>query len=268
MMREKRCLILGKRARRIVATATAFTFLCHNFAWAVCADGSTFPAGGFAAGQLPVTIWSPGLSGDGSVFVPDISVFEHNDPGQPRTGGGHNWVFDVNSFCKAIDVGPAGGAPTSWTVSFPPPPSPVPPTLPTVECFGLSTPGGGPAVPMFATIGQGETITPTCDPTLLSQAGAPNPANNRLNQLGCAISHGVATTPQTATTFLFVAVVPPLGLKQFAQSGLFVVQLVNVPSPVAIGGEAGKTVGAFDYYSDIPGGQKLTSAAISPDGMF
>ena len=38
---------LSKRARRIVATATAFTFLCQNFAWAVCADGSTFPAGGF-----------------------------------------------------------------------------------------------------------------------------------------------------------------------------------------------------------------------------
>jgi hypothetical protein len=101
---------------------------------------------------------------------------------------------------------------------------------------------------------------------LLSQAGAPNPANTRLNQLGCAISHGVATTPQTATTFLFVAVIPTL--QRLPQSGLFVVQLVNVPSPVVIGGEAGKTVGAFDYYSDIPGGQNLTSAAVSPDGMF
>src|SRR5215471_5606901 len=171
MMREKRDLILGKRARRIVATATAFTFLCQNFAWAVCVDGSTFPAGGFVSGQPPVVIWSPGVNGDGSVFVPDVSVFEHNDPNQPRTGGGHNWVFDVNSFCKAIDIGPAGGAPTAWTVSFPPPP-PVPPTLPTVECFGLST-GGGPAVFTYATIGQGETITPTCNPGLLSQAGAP-----------------------------------------------------------------------------------------------
>jgi len=38
MMREKRDLILGKRARRIVATATAFTFLCQNFAWAVCPE--------------------------------------------------------------------------------------------------------------------------------------------------------------------------------------------------------------------------------------
>src|SRR5215468_5965455 len=254
MMREKRCLILGKRARRIVATATAFTFLCQNFAWAVCADGSTFPAGGFAAGQLPVTIWSPGLSGDGSVFVPDISVFEHNDPGQPRTGGGHNWVFDVNTFCKAIDVGPAGGAPTAWKVTFPP-------SLPSTECFGLS----GPGPVASATIGQGETITPTCDPTLLSQAGAPNPANTRLNQLGCAISHGVATTPQTATTFLFVAVIPTVRLPQ---SGLFVVQLVNAPPSPVIGGEAGKIVGGFDYYSDIPGGQNLTSAAVSPDGMF
>jgi hypothetical protein len=245
----------------VVATATAFTFLCQNFAWAVCADGSTFPAGGFVVGQPPVTIWSSSISGDGSVFVPDISVFEHNDPGQPQTGGGHNWVFDVNSFCKAIDVGPGGGAPTSWTVT-------IPPALPSTECFGLTTPPIGPAAGTAATIGQGETITPTCDPTLLSQAGAPNPANTRLNQLGCAISHGVATTPQTATTFLFAAVIP--SLQRLPQSGLFVVQLVNAPAPASpiIGGEAGKIVGAFDYYSDIPGGQKLTSAAISRDGMF
>jgi len=104
---------------------------------------------------------------------------------------------------------------------------------------------------------------------LLSQAGAPNPANTRLNQLGCAISRGVATTPQTATTFLFVAVIPSTLLdRTFSQSGLFVVQLVNVPSPIVIGGEAGKTVGAFDFYSDIPAGKNLTSAAVSPDGMF
>src|SRR5215471_2828903 len=254
MMREKCRAVPGKRVRRVVATATAFTFLCQNFAWAVCADGSTLPAGGFVAGSPPVTIWSPGLSGEGSVFVPDISVFEHNDPDQPRTGGGHNWVFDVNTFCKAIDVGPAGGAPTAWKVTFPP-------SLPSTECFGLS----GPGPVASATIGQGETITPTCDPTLLSQAGAPNPANTRLNQLGCAISHGVATTPQTATTFLFVAVIPTVRLPQ---SGLFVVQLVNAPPSPVIGGEAGKIVGGFDYYSDIPGGQNLTSAAVSPDGMF
>ena len=129
-MREKGHAMLGKRARRMVATATAFTFFCQNFAWAVCADGTTFPPGGFVAGHPPVTIWSPGLTGDGSVFVPDNSVFEHNDPGQPVTGGGHNWVFDVNSFCKAIDIGPAGGTPTAWTVSFPPIDIP-PPTVPS-----------------------------------------------------------------------------------------------------------------------------------------
>src|SRR5215472_7028485 len=250
MMREKRCLILGKRARRIVATATAFTFLCQNFAWAVCADGSTLPAGGFVAGSPPVTIWSPGLSGDGSVFVPDISVFEHNDPGQPRTGGGHNWVFDVNTFCKAIDVGPAGGAPTAWKVTFPP-------SLPSTECFGLS----GPGPVASATIGQGETITPTCDPTLLSQAGAPNPANTRLNQLGCAISHGVATTPQTATTFLFV-----IGTNN-SFANLFMVALTNVANPV-VGGDAGKIVSSQSWYSDIPNQPLLTNAAVSPDGMF
>ena len=48
---------------------------------------------------------------------------------------------------------------------------------------------------------QGDVITPTCNPALL----APNPANTYLNQLGCSISHGQATTPQTATSFLFMA---------------------------------------------------------------
>jgi hypothetical protein len=241
---------LRKRTRHVVATATAFTFLCQNFAWAVCADGSTFPAGGFVAGQLPVTIWSSGIftGTAGSIFVPDNSVFEHNNPAEPLTGGGHNWVFDQgSSLCKAIDVGPAGGTPTGWTI----------PPANTADCIILPTPGiGVPDIPY-----QGEAITPNCDPALLSQPGAPNPANTRLNQLGCAISHGVATTPQSATTYMFVA---------GARSGLFAVPLVNVPNPV-VGGDAGKAVDpgyTFTPYSDIPGGQKLDTAAVSPDGMF
>jgi hypothetical protein len=243
----------------MVATATAFTFLCQNFAWAVCADGSTFPAGGFVASQPPVTIWSPGFTGNSSVFVPDISVFEHNDPSQPVTGGGHNWVYGTGSgFCKAIDVRPAGGTPTAWGVLSPPPLIVPPGPVPSLDCLLLATvkngtfvsfPGDNPL--------PGQTITPTCNPALLSQSGASNPANTRLNQLGCAISHGVATTPQTAITFLFVAGV---------NSGLFVVQLFNV-DPV-IGGDAGKVIASLDYYSDIPAGQKLTNGAVSPDGMF
>jgi hypothetical protein len=57
--REKGYTILGKRARRMVAAATAVTFLGQNFAWAVCADGMTFPPGGFVAGQPPAVNWSP-----------------------------------------------------------------------------------------------------------------------------------------------------------------------------------------------------------------
>src|SRR5215471_21676389 len=181
---------LRKRTRHVVATATAFTFLCQNFAWAVCADGSTFPPGGFVNGQPPTSIWSPGMftATAGSIFVPDNSVFEQNDPAQPLTGGGHNWVFDQGSgFCKAIDTGPPGGTPTGWTT-------------PPADCTFLTIGIGAIDIPY-----QGQAVTPTCNPALLSQPGSPNPANTRANQLGCAISHGVATTPQSATTYMFVA---------------------------------------------------------------
>jgi hypothetical protein len=83
---------LIKRVRRVIATVIALTFLCQNFAWAVCADGSTFPPGGFVRGQPPAANWSPGIftGTAGSIFVPDNSVSENNDPTQPLTGGGHN----------------------------------------------------------------------------------------------------------------------------------------------------------------------------------
>jgi len=47
---------------------------------------------------------------------------------------------------------------------------------------------------------------------------------------------------------------------------MFVVPLDNIP-PQA-GGPAGKSPTGHDFYSGIPLGQKLTSAAISPDGKF
>jgi hypothetical protein len=251
---------LSKRTRRVVAAATAFTFLCQNLAWAVCADGSTFPPGGFVNGQPPAAIWSPNtFTGTaGSIFVPDNSVFEQNDPAQPLTGGGHNWAFDQGSTtCKETDTGPAGGTPTAWAI----------PNNLEVDCLLLPILRNGILVSGVSDIPyQGATITPTCNPALLSQPGAPNPANTRLNQLGCAISHGAATTPQSAAAFLFVTGI---------NSGLWAVPLVNVTSPVA-GGEAGKIIDATalsvtsprGYYSDIPQGQKLTNAAVSPDGMF
>ena len=52
------------------------------------------------------------------------------------------------------------------------------------------------------------------------------------------------------------------------KGGLFSVPLSNVPNPV-VGGSAGKVISTFvNFYSDIPLGQKLTNAAVSPDGMF
>ena len=98
----------------------------------------------------------------------------------------------------------------------------------------------------------------------LSQPNAINLNNTYFNQLGCSISavqnNGVPTanTPQTATTYLFVA-----GIK----GGLFSIPLNNVRNAV-VGGIAGKSVGPQHYYSDIPEGQKMTNAAVSPDGMF
>src|SRR5499427_6933795 len=250
MMRTQDVIDPGNRKRRIIATAIAFTFLCQNFAWAVCADGTTFPPGGFAFPQPPTANWSPGIfSGStGSIFVPDNSVFEHNNPAEPVTGGGHNWVFDQGpTLCKAIDIGPAGGTPTGWTL----------PSFNPTDCIILPTPGiGAPDIPY-----QGEAITPICNPALLSQPGAPNPANTRLNQLGCAISHGVATTPQSAATFLFVAGIN----SSFAT--LFMVELTNVANPV-VGGSAGKIFSSEAWYSGIPNQGLLTNAAVSPDGMF
>jgi hypothetical protein len=251
MISDKDCTNLAKRARRVVALAAASTFLCQNFAWAVCADGSTFPPGGFVYGQPPAVNWSPGIfTGTAeSIFIPDNSVFEHNDPGQPVTGGGHNWAFDQGSAtCKETDTGPGGGTPTAWAI----------PSNAGVDCILLPIIQNGIIVSFGDIPFQGQAITPTCNPALLSQPGAPNLANTRLNQLGCAISHGIATTPQSAATFLFVAGI---------HSGLFVVRLENVANPVT-GGDAGKAVVSIDYYSDIPAGQKLTNGAVSSDGMF
>ncbi|HMA71441.1 MAG TPA: hypothetical protein VKP67_08140 [Xanthobacteraceae bacterium] len=259
MIRNRCDANVSTRARRIVAAATAFTFFCQNFAWAVCADGTTFPALGFVNSQPPAANWSPGVftGTAGSIFVPDNSVFENNDPTQPLTGGGHNWAFDQGTTtCKETDVGPAGGTPTARAIPLSNPTNCL--LLPVIT--GTT---GNPPLPIIKSISdvpfQGQTITPTCDPTLLSQPGAPNLANTRFNQLGCAISHGAATSPQTAITFLFVA-----GIK----GGLFSVQLSNAPNPV-VGGPAGKVISAFpNFYSDIPLGQKLTNAAVSPDGVF
>src|SRR5215813_9639117 len=94
---------LRARVRCAVALLGALTLpLLQTAAWANCADGSTFPANGYVIGQPPVptaATWSPHVftGTAGSVFVPDLSTHENNDPSQPFTGGGHNWVFDQGS---------------------------------------------------------------------------------------------------------------------------------------------------------------------------
>jgi hypothetical protein len=258
-MRTKRETIAVVRPRlnwrrTLLASTAALSLGAQNTAWAVCSDGSTFPTGGFVIGsaQFPVASnWSPNgfTEPAGSLFIPDSSVNEHNDPVLPLTGGGHNWVFDQGTtLCKVTDTGPGGAVATGWAI--PPNSSNNCVFLPIIQNGRVTNFGDIPY--------QGDVITPTCDPTLLSAPGAPNPANTYFNQLGCSISQGVATTPQTATSFLFVT-----GIK----SGLFSVRLDNAFNPT-VGGDSGKTVGLTDFFSAIKGNQQLTSAAVSKDGRL
>jgi hypothetical protein len=274
MIKQREGANLSKRSRHVVATATALTFLCQNFAWAACADGSTFPTNGFVFGQPPAAVWSQNLfvvRPAGAIFVPDNSVFEHNDPTQPLTGGGHNWVFNnedlplttpittSTTLCKMIDIGPAGGTPTAWAL-------PSPAEAACIFLPAITGSSGNPPVPIikgFTDVPyQGDAVTPTCDVTQYVGnnpfVGPALPTNTYFNHLGCSISHGAATTPQTATTYLFVAGI---------SGGLFVVPLTNAASPVA-GGPAGKMPGSPDWFGQIPLGQKLTNATVSPDGQF
>jgi len=243
-----------RRIRRIAATTTALTFMLQNFAWAVCNDGTNFPPGGFtAAGAVN---WSPlTFTGTlGSAWVPDVSVNEHNNPGEPRTLGGHDWVFDQGSTtCKMVDAGGASGPPLSWSI---PPVNGtdcvILPILRNVANFLV--------VVNFGDIPQhGTTLTPTCDPTILA-----SPSNTYFNQLGCALvrqatGRVTSTTPETAATFLFTA-----GIK----TGLFAYPLTNFPVSIA-GFEAGKISGiGFTVYEQVPQGQKLDWSVITPDGQY
>ena len=159
----------------------------------MCSDGGTLPASGFAAGVAPAANWSPHVftGTTGSLFIPDVSVNESNAATQPLTGGGHNWVFDQGSaLCKETDVGAANGATTAWAAR---------PVFAT-DCVILPIIRGARVTGIGDLPVQGDVITPTCDPAILASG-----ANTAFNQLGCAISHGVATTAQTAASFLFVA---------------------------------------------------------------
>jgi hypothetical protein len=247
---------LRSRWRRTLLASTAALWLgAQNVAWATCSDGTAFPAGGFVAGSaaLPtLSNWSTNIftGSQGSIFIPDASVNEANDPSKPLTGGGHNWVFDQgSSLCKETDTGGPGAVATGWTIPF---------AFTVTGCVVLPVVTNGKIGNLGDVPYQGEAITPTCEPTLLSTATVPNPANTYLNQLGCSIYHGVKTDAQHATTYMFVA-----GIK----GGLFSVALNNISNPT-IGGDAGKAVGAANYYSAIPVGQQLTNAAVSNDGQI
>ena len=77
------------------------------------------PQGGFVVGRDPQVLtaanWSAAIftAPAGSLFIPDTSVTEFNDPAQPLTGGGHNWVFDQGSTLlqKETEPGPAAPLP-------------------------------------------------------------------------------------------------------------------------------------------------------------
>jgi len=250
----------SKHLRQIAALAIASTFLTQNFAWAVCSDGLPMPPGinGYQHALLPPTLqnMAPGIftGTAGSVFVPDNSTFEGNNPATGTlTSGGHNWQFDQGSTtCKAANVGTPGEPATSWS---------IPPNT-TTDCFVLPIVKAG----RFTNFGNipltGQAIVPICDPTKLSAVGAPNPLNTRLNQIGCSISqlfNGVVTANDvhTAPAFIFVAGI---------QGGLFAEELGNTPNESP--GDAGRVVASIRYYSDLPEGLKQTNAAVSPDGHF
>src|ERR1700760_1038980 len=254
----------SNRRRVMIAATTALSLLAQNAAWAAttCTDGSTFPAGGFLVGSANLqgspNNWTEGVftGSFGSVFVPDSSVNENNDPAQPLTKGGHNWVFDQGStLCRVNDTGPAGAVATGWNL----------PPASSAHCVLLPIIKNGVVTNIGDIPGQGMAITPTCDPTILASS-----ANTYFNQLGCAISYAdngpdatgkpKATTSQTATSFIFA-----VGIK----SGLFQIPLKNAAT-TAVGTPAGKFAVGQNFYSTNANtilGSKPTSAAISPDGM-
>src|SRR5215475_7808041 len=308
----------GRRLRRVTAVAIASTFLTQNFAWAICSDGTSFPAGdqGFVNGTLPPSLqnMSPFIftGTAGSVFIPDNLTFENNDPvngtstvalngsgiaGLPVAAvGGHNWQFDQGSTtCKATNTGVAGGAASGWS---------IPPNT-TTDCFvlpavkidaGTATGGGGAGggggtggggtggggtggggggtttggqiiFQNFGTVPlTSQAIVTTCDPTALPTAPlTPNPANTRLNQLGCSIAQldtgAFAARDQT--------VAPAYMATASIRGGLFMQRLDVTPNTIV--GDSGRVISELIFFADtvgIPIGTKLTNAMVSPDGHY
>jgi hypothetical protein len=285
--------IAGQRIRRVAAIAVASTFLTQNFAWAVCSDGTTFPAGnqGFVYSTLNTV--APSLANmspftftdtTGSVFIPDNSSFENNDPtnvstiakngsgiaGLPVAAvGGHNWVFDQGTTtCKAKSQGSGnpplppipGQAPAGWGI----------PLNTTTDCFVLPVVRLLNGQIIFTGFGvvplTNQAIVTTCDPTALpTVALTPNPRNTRLNQLGCSISQidtGTFTARDQTTAPAYMATASIKG-------GLFMLRLDNTPNNVV--GDSGRVISELIVFADtagIPLTTPLTNAMVSPDGHY
>jgi hypothetical protein len=156
------------------------------------------------------------------------------------------------------DAGVGGAAATGWIL----------PPVSSTDCIELPIIRNG----AFTNIGgipwEGQAITPTCNPALLSTATTPNPANTYANQLGCAIEqakHGVdpatgqprATTLQTADSYMGVGDI---------RGGVFAYQLIDSGN-TAVGTESGKTVGALNWYSHITD-QLVDTVSWALDGHF
>src|SRR5215471_7831533 len=283
----------GRRIRRVTAVAIATTFLTQNFAWAICSDGLAFPGGnqGYVFNSLPPPLknMSPNMftAAAGSVFIPDNSVCENNDgtpsvpPGGPVTRpcntptttalngsgitglpvaavGGHNWVFDQGSCTsKATDTGPADQPATGWTF----------PSNTTTDCILLPVVKTVNGQIIFTSFGvvplQSQQIVFTCNPAALATAPlTPNPANTRLNQIGCSIQRlftGAFTAADQTTGPAYLVV-------SSIQGGLFTQKLDNTPNNAK--GDSGRVISELRYFNDIPDGTKLTNAAVSPDGHY
>jgi hypothetical protein len=79
---KSECKAPRRWRRTLLASAAALSLGVQSTAWAVCSDGSVLPAGGFTIAFAPATDWTPNVftGTTGSLFVPDTSVNEHNDP--------------------------------------------------------------------------------------------------------------------------------------------------------------------------------------------
>jgi hypothetical protein len=218
----------------------------------------------------------------GSVFVPDNSSFENNDPTQPSTialngsgmtgvppvaVGGHNWVFDQGSTtCKetsTVTNNPTtpptipGQAPSGWS---------IPPNT-TSDCFVLpvvKTVNGQIVESNFGVIPlQSQAIVFPCNPAALATAPlTPNPLNTRVNQIGCSIQQlftGAFTPADQSTGAAYMVTNSIMG-------GMFTQKLENTPNTAP--GDSGRTISELRYFNDIPDGTKLTNASVSPDGHY